>query len=292
MSTHTDTASPSVMEARNHFTDLPSTYNGWVRYDRDRDNEVFSYWVVEPAGYTPQYICVTATYMKNSRSSLGPEIRVSKVRSDGFGHHQRSYVLCERSADKFTQLWDTAASYMDERMERHTGSEAEAFEQPPGVPSTIGDWELVNDSTDVTEWSRGLGRAEITLEQDGWRSRYKTDKRRYTIKYWDIDTGDITVASDVSQTFAFEIALHTLRNLPDPICDMDTQRSALKEITGIGPAKTEKLLALGVTTPEAVATHIEAENSIVNAPHAEATDKIITSSIRDDVLTAREVNCR
>lgn len=265
---------------RPRLPNLPDTYAGWVRRDRAGENEVFTFWRLEDRGtYTPIYRRVTATYREQAHNDrLDPEIKLSKARLDAFGHTESSYELVSRSAAHPGRVWRSAKDHMDD----HPG--ADRFDEPPRLPTQIGDWELVDDTFDTATWGQGFGRAELTVEQTDVIPRYQSNGYRYTISYVDVDAGgEVKVTTDVPRRQAHEIAVATLRQLPKPLSEMDEQRAALEEITGVGPAKARQLLLLGVTSPETLAAHIAADSSIINHHHAEAVDKVLTSTIRDDL---------
>jgi hypothetical protein len=201
---------------------------------------------------------------------------VRRTTYDQFGHNVGACYRTIRGSSPIQ-----ARRSLQKLLDQHAG-EGE-YESPPEMPTKIGEWELIDDSHDYTRWEYGFGEAEVIAEQTDISSRYQSPAYRYVIRYREIDTypDGTDIVTDVSRTPAFEIAVNTMQQLDVPVGDAQAKRESLQQINGVGPAKADSLLLLGVDSPNLLAAHISNEESVVNPHHEEAVEKILTTTIRE-----------
>jgi nucleotidyltransferase/DNA polymerase involved in DNA repair len=159
---------------------------------------------------------------------------------------------------------------------------------------------LIERKHDIARWERGFGAAELIVEQTEVIPQYCSTRYEYAVRYREIDAcrEAVDIVSSVPRRQAFEIGVHVLRSLDQPVSECSEQQHALEEVKGVGPAKSRKLLLLGINTPKAVARHISRDASsrlsgdepLINRHHAEAVDKVLTSTIRESASVSGGTN--
>lgn len=257
------------------FGQLPEEVSGWEKHERDPEQSLFEYWKKGSTHIVGKYEQIVAKELRDE------EIRVTKRTYDQFNHLLNTRTLIEKEPKDADRLWRTAK----ERMEEFPASGP--FDSPPEIPVAIGDWELVTESFEqplnVTIWERPFGEAELVVEQTDVVAHYSHTKRPHEIRYREPDTDAVVVIGDTPRTSTFEIAINSLRALSAPLSEMGEQQDALQTVKGIGPAKSQQFLLLGITEPNGVAAHIKADSSPVNHHHSEAVEKLLTETIKDDL---------
>lgn len=272
-----ETELPPVSEIRDLFS-LPDEYNGWIRYDHsDKDETIFEYWRAESNHVSGRFERLIA-----KARVFADEIHLGREVFDQFGHRVNYQTLTSRSIEYVDWIWQSATRKMDS----HPGKAA--FEEPPELPTVIGDWELICDKWDGTEniavWEWGFGEATLRVTETDIESHYSYTRRPQRIEYIEPDTDPVVIVDDVSRRFAYEIATHILRNLSLPLNQMGDQLAELQSIKGIGPAKSRQLTLLGFTSPVEVAEYVTTESGTTNHKHAEEVDKALTTQIRESVV--------
>ncbi|MDR5657666.1 hypothetical protein RH831_10810 [Halodesulfurarchaeum sp. HSR-GB] len=161
----------------------------------------------------------------------------------------------------------------------------EQFDSKPELPKQVGNWELMDlsgaESLDKTQWELNWGSAELSIEETEFESHYSHTKRLEKITYSE-PAFKITVATDVPRTMAYEIGIHTLETVQQPLSELQQEQNRLQEITGIGPKKAQQLILLGFTTPNDLESFIK-HGSEINHHHGDAVDKLLTETVREDL---------
>lgn len=252
---------------------LPERYNGWVR---DDDGDSIRYWRATSNHVQGAYECVSVSQHGTRSFDDAPSMSVRRRTYDQFGHNVGA---CYPTVGGSTP--SQARRSLQKSLDQHAGEGD--YESPPEMPTKIGEWELIDDSHDYIRWEYGFGEAEVIAEQTDILSRYQSTAYRYIIRYREIDTypDGTDIVTDVSRTSAFEIAVNTMQQLDVPVGDAQAKRKSLQQINGVGPAKADSLLLLGVDSPNLLAAHISNEESVVNPHHEEAVEKILTTTIRE-----------
>ena len=305
MSTDTSSKQARLEEINTVVGRLPNSYNGWMRYeDEAAEKEVFTYWRARSthAG-SGGYERLRAYRREHTHAEhQDPDITLTKTTMDQFGHNVGLQpTVATYAVGEGDRIWESAQDHMDD----YPGDGS--FESPPAIPTQIGEWELMTKgfsperetSRRVTKWERGFGEAELTVEETDIIPQYQSTRYEYAVRYREIDmTESVDIVTDVPRTQAFEIGVHVLRQLDVPVGDCRARQAALQHIKGIGPAKSRKLLLLGLTTPDAVAEHVGRDGSsrlsgnkpLVNRHHSAAVDTVLTSTIRESVSVGGDSN--
>jgi predicted flap endonuclease-1-like 5' DNA nuclease len=274
MSTEEATPAAEVNERERIFGRLPDEVSGWKKYSRNPDRNLFEYWKRGSTHIVGQYEQIAANELSDG------EIRICKRTYDQFNHLLNTRNLIEKEPEDADRLWRAAK----QRMEEFPANEP--FDSPPELPAEIGDWELVSESFEqplgVTTWERPFGEAELIAEQTDVISNYSHTKRPHEIRYREPDTDTAVIVEEVPRTSAFEIAINSLNALTAPLNQMSKEREALKSLKGVGPAKSRQFILLGITDPGELATHINADTSLVNHHHSEAIETLLTTTIREE----------
>jgi len=258
------------------FGQLPEEVSGWEKHSRNPSETLFEYWKKGSTHIVGAYEQIVAKQLRDG------DIRVTKRTYDQFNHLLNTRNLIEKSPDDAQRLWRTAR----DRMTEFPGNEP--FDSPPEMPKAIGEWELVSESheepLEMTTWERPFGSAELVVEQTDIVAHYSHTKRPHQIRYREPDTEAETVVDDVPRTSAFETAMNSLNALTAPVSKMTPQQDALESVKGIGPAKSRQFLLLGITNPDDLRAHLEAESPQVNHHHDEAVEKLLTTTIREQFV--------
>jgi hypothetical protein len=171
-------------------------------------------------------------------------------------------------------------------MDNHPGKGE--FESPPEMPAVIGDWELIEQTHRESRWERGFGAAELIVEQTDVISQYCSTRYEYAVRYREIDAcrEAVDIVTGVPRQQAFEIGVHTLRQLRVPLSECQAMQDALQGVKGIGPAKARQLILLGIGSPsdlDEYLTAVDDDRSLINYHHSEAVDTVLTSQIRESM---------
>lgn len=269
-----------TMSRDDPFSHLPTKHDGWVRHDGD--TAVLAYWRAKSNHVNGRYerVSVTTTGW-NKRSTTRPQFTITKSTFNQFGH-QLSGHSGRVSADDPARVWREVRHKMT-----HSGDGE--FESPPALPSAIGDWHLTIEKheqrADITVWEQDFGRAEIIVEQTDIISQYCNTKHQCRVKYREIDAypDSVVIVEDIPRTAAFEVAVYIMESLDVPVGDCQARMEALQQIDGIGPAKAESLIMLGIASPAELAEHISNNSPTVNNHHSTAVEKQLTTLIRESV---------
>lgn len=276
MSTEKTAPTTKAGEDERVFGQLPEEVSGWEKHERDPGQSLFEFWKKGSTHIVGEYEQIVAKELSDG------EIRVTKRTYDQFNHLLNTRNLIEKEPEDADRLWRTAK----ERMEEFPANEP--FDSPPEIPAAVGDWELVTESFEqplgVTIWERPFGEAEFVVEETDVVAHYSHTKRPHEIRYREPDTDDVVVVEDVPRTSAFEIAINSLRALSAPLSEMVEQQDRLQTVKGIGPAKSRQFILLGITDPSGLAAHIRADSSPVNHHHSEAVEKLLTTTIREQIV--------
>lgn len=272
MGTTTDsTTSNNAAQVTERTDQLPRTVAGWARVEPERDETVVEYWKKGSNHVNGQYEQLRIRRLRDG------EFRLVKSSFDQFQHLLSSQTI--NTWDDFDWLWETAQKEMD----RFPANEQ--FDSKPELPEQVGNWELIDlsgaESLDKTRWELDWGSAELSIKETEFESHYSHTKRLEKIAYSE-PAFEITVATDVPRTMAFEIAIHTLEAVQQPLSELQQEQSRLQEIKGIGPKKAQQLILLGFTTPDALETFIK-HGSEINHLHGDAVDKLLTETVRDEL---------
>jgi hypothetical protein len=98
----------------------------------------------------------------------------------------------------------------------------------------------------------------------------------------------VEIVDGVPRTFAFEIAAHALRNLPEPVTACSDRLEALQTVRGIGPAKSRQLALLGIQSPQDLRAYVDVEENPINHHHTEAVETLLSSVIVEDLRSGIE----
>lgn len=254
---------------------IPRVYNGWVRHDAGDD--VLSYWKKDSGHVLGSYKRLTV----HERGSRGfdnrPALTIKRTTLDEFGHVVSEYTLYTNGSPQ------SIVQGLQQEMDRSPGNGE--FESPPETPTEIGDWYLSTDGWEKTVWELNMGGAGIVAEQTHINpNRSRGLSTRYTIKYrGEKASGGIDVVTDVGRTAGFEIAVNTMQRVDVPLSECHAQQKALQQIDGIGPAKAESLVLLGINTPAKLSEFVCEEGDEVNHSHTKAVKKELTAVIRQHV---------
>lgn len=258
------------------FGQLPEKVSGWEKHKRDPGQSLFEYWKKGSTHIVGEYEQVIAKELRDG------DIRVTKRTFDQFNHLLNTRTLIEKSREDAARLWRTAK----ERMEEFPANEP--FDSPPEMPTVFGEWELVSerheDTLEETVWERPFGEATFVVEQTDVVAHYSHTKRPHQIRYREPDTDAEVVVDGVPRTSAFEIASNSLSALSAPLSEMGSEKDALQSVKGIGPAKSDQFILLGITNPSDLKAHLEADSSGVNHHHGEAIEKLLTTTIREQFV--------
>lgn len=260
-------------EVESLFGPLPDEVSGWKRHSRNPDKTLFEYWKVGSTHIAGKYEQLAAQELRDG------EIRLENRVYDQYNHLITTRVLSEQPPKRSTHVWNVAK----DQMEKFPASEE--FDNPPEMPTTIGDWELVSQKHEqplgFTVWELPFGEAELIVEETDVIANYSHTKRPHDVRYREPETDTETVVSDSIRTSAFEIATSTLHALSAPLSEMQSEQENLRAIKGVGPAKSRQLILLGITNPTELSAHINADSNPINHHHSEAVDKILTQDIRE-----------
>lgn len=266
----------ATMGEERPFDQLPAEVSGWEQYNQNPDDNHFEYWRKGSTHIVGSYERIVAKSLRDN------EIRVAKHTYDQFNHLLDTRTLVEKSAEDTDRLWEAAK----ERMERYPATKP--FDSPPEMPSRVGAWELVSESHEQnlgeTVWERPFGEAEFIVEQTDVIAHYSHTKRPHQIRYREPDTDAESVIDGVPRTSAFEIAINSLRGLRAPLIEMGREHDALQSVKGIGPAKSNQLILLGIQTPRDLKAHLDSESPRINHHHEDAIEKLLTTTIREQFV--------
>lgn len=257
-----------VNRFHNELGKLPETVNGWERDDTEKS--IFAYWRAQATHVNGSFEAIVAL----PRPGRG-EAWVVKQSFDRFGHRVNQTAYTSRPPEQADWVWESA----ERKMASHSGNNE--FEQRPSLPETVGAWHLLADHEGrnrETTYDIDFGRAELHVEQVDIESHYSHTRRPHRIWYADIDmTPDekAVIVDNVPRLSAYEIAVHIMRNFSGNISN------SLEEIKGIGPAKSRQLSLLGITTPGDLREYLSDGDSAPNHDYAEAVDKLLTETIRE-----------
>jgi hypothetical protein len=275
---------------------FPQEYNGWTRYDEGRG--IISYWRRRQAqSQRESYQCLRVSQV-GERYDGKPKMRIRRVPYDKFGHRdKRTYTIAEPTPDRVVES-------LKREMDDHNGNGD--FTTPPTIPTAIDEWELTIENRTpaavdgrdphnlvrITKWERGFGKAQLILEQTDIESHYSHTNHKHTIRYREVDAyfDGVAIARDVPRTAAYEIAVYMMKRWDAPVSDLQARQKALQQIKGIGPAKAESLVLLGVDSPAQLAVHLQSDSPVVNWHHDEAIDKLVTTMIREEIAAIAGVS--
>jgi hypothetical protein len=256
---------------------MPSTYAGWVRYE-DGVNLV-SYWKKDDTHVYGSYKRLSINQQGARSFDRNPEVSISRTTLDQFGHTVSSYnSLISSTSPRH------AMGHLRREMNKHPGNGD--FNTPPELPQQIGIWSLTEDSWSQTIWETQNGEAEVVADQTHIDSKQSQGAAsRYTIRYQEenLHPSGVDIVTDVGRTHAFEIAINTMQQLKVPAGECHAKRKALRQVKGVGSAKAESLLFLGIGTPTELADYITNDNGL-NYSHRAAIDKLLTTTIEDSII--------
>ncbi|MHC3381754.1 hypothetical protein [Haloarcula sp. H-GB5] len=162
------------------------------------------------------------------------------------------------------------------------------FDSKPEIPSQVGSWNLISlkheGNAQDLRWEIGFGEATLILEELRIESYYSHTKRPHELRYQEPNADPEVIVSEVPQTSAFEIAVNTMYQLPEPVNRLHDHREQLQKVKGIGPAKSASLLRLGITSISALKGHF-GDDPPVNHHHSVAVNKILTGTIKNALTT-------
>lgn len=266
---------PPVDAIHDRF-DLPESYSGWLKHDSGDERIIFEYWRA-----TSNHVSGAFERIMAQPRPMAGEISLATETFDQFGHRVSFQTHASRSIEYIDRVWQSAARKMD----AHPGEGA--FDEPPTLPTVIGEWELIEDKWDNVEniavWEWGFGEATLKVVETDIESHYSYTRRPQRIEYSEPDVDPVVIVEDMSRKFAYEIATHILRNLSVPLSRLGDRLDVLQSVKGIGPAKSRQLALLGFTTTTDISRYLSTEEGTANYKHGEAVDKILTSQIRESI---------
>jgi hypothetical protein len=251
--------------------DWPDGVAGWTRLDDE--SEFPEYWKAQSnhaAGGEYEQL-------KFFSQSNG-EISLIRTVWDRFDHVKSKQTILSWGRDRIDVLQRNAR----EQMEQHPGNGE--FDSKPSMPEAVGSWaKLPDDETglNVERWMLGFGAAELTVEQTDMVCCYSHTKRPHKIEYVEPDKDTEIVVNGVPQTRAFEIAIEVMTSLSAPVSTLSAGKTDLQSVAGVGPAKSSKLLLLGITCIEELETCLA--DCPVNTHRQDAVEKLVTNRIADQL---------
>lgn len=251
----------------------PASHAGWVQVE-PHDSNLLEYWRRGSTHIAGQYERLSVSELRDG------DLRLHQQGFDQFGHPLSGQTLSQQPPRRIDWIWKQARKKMDER------PSLGKFDSKPEIPPQVGSWDLISlkhegDAQDV-RWELGFGEATLILEELRIESYYSHTKRPHELRYQEPDADPAVVVSEVPRTSAFEIAVNTMRQLPEPVSRLHDHREQLQSVKGIGPAKSASFLRLGVTSVSELEDHL-GDESPVNHHHSTAVGKLLTETIRDSV---------
>ena len=262
---------PAESNLPHGLDEWPTSHAGWVQVEPHESN-LLEYWRRGSTHIAGQYERLSVSELRDG------DLRLYQQSFNQFGHPFSGQTLSQQPPDRIDWVWKRAREKMDER------PALGEFDRKPEIPPQVGSWDLVSlkhegDAQDV-RWELGFGEATLILEELRIESYYSHTKRPHELRYQEPDADPEVVVSEVPRTSAFEIAVNTMSQLPEPVSRLHDRREQLQTIKGIGPAKSASFLRLGVTSVPALRDHL-GDDSPVNHHHSTAIDKLLTETITD-----------
>jgi hypothetical protein len=247
--------------------DLPQTYNGWHRLERD--NVDLEYWRSGSTHVSGAYEQLAVTQASDGTYTL------SETVYDRFNHTVSSKQLIRgQKPENAGFLW----SRLKKRMDEFGGGPD--FDGPPALPETVGEWELAErryegDNRDAVRWKNEY--AAVVVEEVKIKDLYCRTKRKFTVRY-ETENQNENLVKKVPRTAAFEIAVFIMEHLKSPAKALEHQRARLTDLVDIGPQRSLRLLRLGVLDEDDLAKNIDGTHPC-NYHHTEAVQKIVTDRL-------------
>ena len=256
------------IEAETH-TELPESYNGWKRYRRN--SETVEYWRARSTHVSGQYERLALRVTSDTYT-------LSKTSYDQFGHNVgQTQILSGTFRGDVEFLWGRLQKQMDE----HDGHGE--FTSPPELES-VGCWELVErrhegSNRNTVQWEADHG--TLLVEEVAIRDLYRRTKREFDVRYIDSQESTKLVGS-IPRTAAFEVATFVMERLNKSPKESCKRRSRLQQLTDIGPARSHRLLQLGIRDRDELRECVVEANPC-NYHHSEEVKKLVTKRLKSQL---------